>query len=429
MAPQKRSATSTPSSEPPRKRRCIEGGPVRLTEVFSSTENVKHLYSEEPEFKSLPPPTLMIPTTRRPEPLTIRGLTYTKTIGHGSTCIVGIVETTVDRDPLDKPGTLFALKIVRKVVGRSQENGRRADGLVGNDYHFKNVERICLGNLPWNPFVAGLITTDDDFFNLYTVLELCVGGSLEDFLESAGPQPPKDARFYFAGISLGVDFLHRQGLLHCDLKPDNILICPAGYPVLTDFGIVRKIEVLEKDQQEWYVCGTPSYMCPEIHVENEKLPPKCSPTIIDWWGVGCTLFTLIEGGNPFVTNERFEPDTPEAIVERIVTRRFIRPIDSVPAGPNCKDLLTKFMHVNPHDRIGAKGTGLREIQEHPWMRNINWKKMLRREYLSPNQETMVPVKKQRHTAPLPRKLRVPRLEIWQPPAHLAYDPKAPKTPV
>ncbi|KAK0482544.1 kinase-like domain-containing protein [Armillaria novae-zelandiae] len=397
-------------------------------EVSATSELVKHLYSDELEFKSLPPPTLMIPTTRRPDPLTIKELTYIKTIGYGSTCIVGVVETACDNDPLDKPGTLFALKIVRKVVARSQENGQRVDGLVGNDYHFKNVERICLGNLPWNPFVAGLITTDDDFFNLYTVLELFVGGSLEDFLESAGPQPPQDARFYFAGISLGVDFLHRQGLLHCDIKPDNILICPAGYPVLTDFGIIRKIEVLEEDQKEWFISGTPSYMCPEIHVENDTKVPKCSPTIIDWWSVACTLFTLIEGGNPFITNERLEADTQEAIIERIVTRRFIRSIDSLAAGPNCKDLVSKFMHLDPCQRIGAKGTGLQEIQEHPWMRNIDWKKLLRREYLSPNQEAMVPVKKQRQTVPLPRKLRVPKLEIWQPPAHLAYDPKAPKTP-
>ncbi|KAK0196619.1 kinase-like domain-containing protein [Armillaria mellea] len=391
---------------------------------------VEHLYSEKPEFKSLPPPTLMIPTTRRPQPLDIEDLTYIKTIGHGSTCIVGVVETTCDDDPLDKPGTLLAIKIVRKVIARAQENGTREDGVVGNDYHFKNVERICLGNLPWNPFVAGLITTDNDFFNLYTILEFFVGGSLEDFLGAVGPQSSQDARFYLAGISLGVDFLHRQGLLHCDLKPDNILICPAGYPVLTDFGIVRKIEALEKDPGEWYISGTPSYMCPEIHVENVTPPPRyCSPTIIDWWGVGCTLFSLIEGNNPFITDEKFEPDTPEAIVDRIIRYQFVRPIDSVPAGRTCKDLLSTFLHLNPCERIGTKGTGLQDIQQHPWMRNIDWEKFRRREYLAPIRETNpVPVKKQRHTAPLPRKLRVPRLEIRQPPAHLAYDPKAPRTP-
>ncbi|KAK0239603.1 kinase-like domain-containing protein [Armillaria nabsnona] len=425
----KRSTTSAPHPEPPRKRRCIGARPPRLTDVSPCSELFAHFYSEKLEFKSLPPPTLIIPTTRRPEALEIRDLTYIKTIGHGSTCTVGVVETTCDESPLDKPGTLFAVKIVRKVIARAQENGERADGVVGNDYHFKNVERICLGNLPWNPFVAGLITTDDDFFNLYTILEFFAGGSLENLLHSVGPQSPEVARFYFAGISLGVDFLHHQGLLHCDLKPDNILICPAGYPVLTDFGIVRKIEVLEKDQGEWYISGTPSFMCPEIHVECTISPPKCSPTIIDWWGVACTLFILVEGGNPFITEERFEADTPEAIVERIVNRKFIRPIDSVPAGPICKDLLSKFMHPDPFERIGAKGTGLQEIQEHPWMRSINWSKLARREYLAPMQEVNIPVKKQRHTAPLPRKLRVPKLEIQQPPVHLAYDPKTPKTPV
>ncbi|KAK0441046.1 kinase-like domain-containing protein [Armillaria borealis] len=378
MAPQKRNATSAPHPEPPRKRICIGARPPRLTEISSCSDH-------------LPPPTLMIPTTRRPEPLEIGDMTYIKTI---------VVETTCDDDPLDKPGTLFAVKIVRKVIVRAQENGERADGVVGDDYHFKNVERTCLGNLPWNPFVAGLITTDHDFFNLYTILEFFAGGSLEDLLRCVGPQSPQVA------------------------KPDNILICPAGYPVLTDFGIIRKIEVLEKDQGEWYVSGTASFMCPEVHVESKTTPPKCSPTIIDWWGVACTLFILIEGGNPFITEERFEADTPEAIVERIVNRQFIRPIDSVPAGPNCKDLLSKFMHPDPFKRIGAKGTGLQEIQEHPWMRNISWSKLRKREYL-----VIIPVKKQRHTAPLPRKLRVPRLKIRQPPVHLAYDPKTPKTPV
>lgn len=372
-----------------------------------------HFYTEKPEYKNEPPPTLKQPKTRRPAALFVGDMKYIKTIGHGSTCIVGVVESNRREYPLDKRGALFAVKIVRKCVFRTYEGG---PPVPGNHENFKNVERLSLGCLPWNPFIAGLITTDTDDFNFYTFLEYFAGGSLEDVLDS-GTLLPQPARFYFAGIALGVDFLHRQGLLHCDLKPDNILLCPSGYPVLTDFGIVRKIETLEEDPLEWYVLGTSPYMCPEMHEECKADPPRCSPTIIDWWAIGCTLFQTIVGHSPFDPKH----DDSDSIVRRIVNRQFVRSISSLPLGPNGKDLLYRLLHEDPFKRIGANGNGIEEIQEHPWMENIEWDRLSRREYIAPLMKTGVPVQKQRHRDPLPRQLRVPELRIRKPPVHLAHD--------
>ncbi|KAK0211181.1 kinase-like domain-containing protein [Desarmillaria ectypa] len=419
----KRSTSSVPYPEPSRKRRCTDQKSVRLVDVFCAMDRFKQYYSVEPEYKSAPPPTLRIPRTRRPSPLYINDVLYIKTIGYGSTCTVGVVKSTRREEPLDKPGSLFAVKIVRKVVMRINEDGPN----IGDQYNAKNVERTCLGSLPWNPFIAGLITTDTDDFNFYTLLEYFAGGSLEDVLDNVGPQSPKHARFYFACVALGVDFLHRNGLLHCDIKPDNILICPSGYPVLADFGLIREVDTLVKDPQEWYVLGTSAFMCPEIHKESKTTPPRCSPTIIDWWAVGCTLYNMIGGNSPFVAED---DDTNEDIISRVVNREFPRSIDSLPSGPNCKDLISRFLHVDPLARIGATGIGLHEIQEHRWMQNISWDRLFSREYLAPLMMNTIPEVKQRHEHALPRKVRVPDLQIWTPPVHLAYrKPKAPKTPM
>ncbi|KAK0463637.1 kinase-like domain-containing protein [Desarmillaria tabescens] len=423
----KRKAPSEPHSETARKRIRTEVQSSRLVNVRGALDNFLHFYSDKPEYKSVPPPSLRIPKSRRPDPLYVDHCLYIKTIGQGSTCTVGVVESMRDEHPLDKPATLFAVKIVRKVVMRVNEDDLDAQPPKGDHHNVKNTERTCLGTLPWNAFVAGMISTDSDNFNFYTLLEYFSGGSLQNILDGHGAQSPRQARFYIACIALGVDFLHRNGVLHCDIKPDNILMCTSGYPVLADFGNIRDVDALKKDQREWFVLGTSAWMCPEIHKESKTPPPKCSPTMIDWWALGCILFSLIGGRSPFIASGD-QHDGP--VIARVVNRDFVQPIDSLPAGPNCKDLISRFLRADPYARIGANGHGLQEIKLHPWMQNIIWHKVFAREYLAPLMMTAVPETKQPHLYPLPRQIRVPDMEVWTPPVHLAYmPPKAKKTPV
>lgn len=192
---------------------------------------------------------------------------------------------------------LIALKTVRKSGLKSKD-----------DVDSALRERSTLAQLPWHPFVAGLYDTFQDRGNLYYALEYMPRGTLEDRiklvfqLEKDGGMLQKDARFYFVNVALGLEFLHEKGIIHLDVKPENILIGPDGYLAIADFGLARHVSSLEFD--DWTGLGTVSYMPPELDPRSGKgnrPHNKEEAQVIDWWALGCILYEMIMNKNVSAT--------------------------------------------------------------------------------------------------------------------------------
>jgi serine/threonine-protein kinase len=96
----------------------------------------------------------------------------------------------------------------------------------------------------------------------YLALEFVEGGSLDRRI-AAGPVPPREAAELVRALAQAVDYAHRHGIVHCDLKPSNILLTPDGWPKIADFGVAKWIESGELWREEGDVIGTPRYMAPE----------------------------------------------------------------------------------------------------------------------------------------------------------------------
>ncbi len=96
----------------------------------------------------------------------------------------------------------------------------------------------------------------------FLALELVEGGSLAKKI-AGQPQPPRTAAEMVRTLALAIDYAHRQGIVHCDLKPSNILVTDAGVPKITDFGIAKWIESDEYWGEGAENRGTPRYMAPE----------------------------------------------------------------------------------------------------------------------------------------------------------------------
>jgi WD40 repeat protein len=186
-------------------------------------------------------------------------------------------------------------------------------------------------------------------------MRLVHGGSLAGALKQEGRLAPLRAAQLLRTIAEAVDYAHRLGVLHLDLKPANVLLDEDGAPHVADFGLARRLDQgLAADNTE--VSGTPSYMAPEQATAGRQ---NITPAT-DIWGLGAVLHELVTGLPPFVAStpqgtlklvvdgtvrspRRHVPDLPldlEAIILKCLARNVA---DRYPSGRALADDLTRFI--------------------------------------------------------------------------------------
>ena len=138
-------------------------------------------------------------------------------------------------------------------------------------------------------------------------MRLVRGGSLADLLKCEHKLPALRAAQLLRTVAEAVDYAHRLGVLHLDLKPANVLLDDNGNPHVADFGLARRLEQgLAADNHE--ISGTPSYMAPEQCTAGAQ---RITPAT-DIWGLGAILYELITGQPPFLG------DTPQETLQLVV---------------------------------------------------------------------------------------------------------------
>lgn len=175
------------------------------------------------------------------------------------------------------------------------------------------------------------------------VMELASGGSLYDYI-TENDIPENIARNWFTQIVSAVEYCHRRGIVHRDLKLENILFTESNQIKICDFGLSNTVNA-EDDPLSTY-CGSKTYAAPELF--------KGKPYIgrpVDIWALGIILFTLLFGRFPWKSTE-----STGNLVFEITNGRFVIPLH--PASP----LLHSMLQVNPSMRITAKN-----ILRHPWV--------------------------------------------------------------
>ena len=171
------------------------------------------------------------------------------------------------------------------------------------------------------------------------VMEFYDRGSLHDRLRSYGPLPWAEVTAAGVVVADALTFAHRHGVLHRDVKPQNILVLPTSY-VVADFGIARPIDAAHTTSVDWF-----SFR----HASPEVLDGQPPSVADDIWSVGSTLFTLLDGAAPFSIGEDTN-DTALAYMRRVRTQRP-RPLrrSDVPAGLHA--IIDRCLARNPADRF------------------------------------------------------------------------------
>ena len=173
---------------------------------------------------------------------------------------------------------------------------------------------------------------------IYLVTPYLDGGSLKDLIDE-GAIPVAETEKLLRQIASALDYAHRRGVIHRDIKPDNILLDSEGNAMLADFGIVKILEGDTGLTATGGVLGTPAYMAPE-QSQGTGVTPQA-----DIYALGVIVYEMLAGQQPF------QADTPMQVMLKHIT-------DPVPNISDVRDslpqalspVMMRVLAKNPEDR-------------------------------------------------------------------------------
>ena len=174
----------------------------------------------------------------------------------------------------------------------------------------------------------------------YIVMEFVDGHTLREMLKKDGALPARRAMEIMADVCAALDFSHRHGIVHRDVKPANVMLTKAGAVKVMDFGIARAINDSGATQTATAaVIGTAQYLSPE-QARGETVDARS-----DVYATGCVLYELLTGVPPFVG------DSPVAIAYQHVREDAKAPSEANKQVPHELDaIVLKALNKNPLNR-------------------------------------------------------------------------------
>jgi serine/threonine-protein kinase len=181
-------------------------------------------------------------------------------------------------------GRLVAIKILREpltndpeFLARFQQEARSAANLA-------------------HPNIVTVHDFGRDGGRNYIVMEYVEGKDLKSLIKEGGPFKVDRALDLTIQICAGIGYAHRAGLVHCDVKPQNILVTADGRVKVTDFGIARALATLQPGETTDVVWGSPQYYSPEQAAGEMPTPSS------DVYSIGVVVYEMLAGRLPFVAS-------------------------------------------------------------------------------------------------------------------------------
>ena len=189
------------------------------------------------------------------------------------------------------------------------------------------------------------------------VLDYASGGDMFNYIYKNGRPDERTAKRLFAQLVSGVSYLHQKGIVHRDLKLENLLLDGNNSIMISDFGFANSFRTASGIKLMKTSCGSPCYAAPEVVNSEDQYDGKKA----DVWSVGVILFTFLAGYLPF-DDDPNNPDSEniQQLYQYIATTPLKFP-DWI--GVEARDLLRRILVVDP-----AQRARMADIVSHSWLR-------------------------------------------------------------
>lgn len=200
-------------------------------------------------------------------------------------------------------------------------------------------------------------------------MEFVDGQPLSRVIKERGTLDPKTAATYALQAARGLAFAHENGMVHRDIKPDNLMLNRHGVVKVADLGLVKTVGLAEESQaadskllqassahttMANTAMGTPAYMAPEQAADSSSVDQRA-----DIYSLGCTLFVMLTGKPPFQGKTALE------VITKHKTEPIVRPdalVKEVPA--ELSDLTVKMVAKKREERVSSMGEVIAKLEQY-----------------------------------------------------------------
>ena len=245
--------------------------------------------------------------------------------------------------------------VVGKLVKKLPENILHIEALRNEKCIFEKVQG--------GPFIIKHFSLLEDEEKMLLVVEHLPINDLSVLCDK-NKMTQADVKFFVCEILLGIEHLHKSGVIHKDLKPENIGIDKYGHIGIFDFGLSEFFG--PSVRTPFFRNGTDRYMAPEVR----NLKVTGYDESLDWWGFGVMLHFLLVKDYPVFE----DPDNQD---------KLVNPLSHSMVTEEAADLIKKLLKKNPKSRLGGGGRGAKEIKRHPYFSGVDWKQVKAREETPP----------------------------------------------
>jgi len=228
-------------------------------------------------------------------------------------------------------GRVVAIKILAERFSKDESVRER----------FKR-EALAAARLSGEPNTVTIYDVGEHNERSYIVMEYLSGGSLDEVLRRGGAQPPRRAFEWLEETASALDAAHREGVVHRDVKPANLMLDREGHVHVADFGIASAAGMVSLTMTGT-VLGTAGYLAPEQAQGDRAVPAS------DRYALGVVAWELLTGKRPF------EADSPTAEAAAHVNAPVPSISEHSDLPPELDSVFAKGLAKDPNDRYGSAG--------------------------------------------------------------------------